>query len=272
MSLARISIVTPVLNQRAFIGACLSSIHEQAYPELEHIVLDAGSTDGSFEIVQDYVETLAVARQREDSGQYHAINEGMSMTTGEIVGWLNADDVLLPGSLSVVAELFDRFPSVDWITGARSSCDERGRIVQVSPVQTVYSQSSLRRGEYDGTCLPTVQQEGTFWRRSLWERVGGLDLQWSLAADLDLWTRMARYADLVSVSALLACPRIHAGQRTHKHLQESWAERDAIRELRGGREILRTRMFERLSTATRLSRLRICTPPSALVKTRLHPP
>lgn len=210
-SLPRISIVTPSFNQGAYLEECIDSILSQNYPNLEYIVMDGGSKDESVSIIRKYEKHLTYWRSRPDAGHYHAINEGFAHSTGEIMAWLNSDDKYHPGALHIVAETFKRFRDVEWIIGRPSVWNEQGRLHKVLSLPLWYREKYLR-GEIGP---PHIQQESTFWRRSLWDKAGGrLDTDLSLAADMELWTRFFRFARLFSVDALLGGFRSHSAQKT----------------------------------------------------------
>lgn len=233
----RISIVTPSYNQGSFLEATVQSVLGQPVPELEYAVLDGGSTDGSCEILKRYGDRLRFWCSAPDGGQYHAINSGFARSTGEILGWLNADDLYLPGALSVVCEIFERHPEIEWLTTLYPlRWDATGRVVRCS-ARSGFSRAGFLAGEN----LPTghwyspgwLQQESTFWRRSLWERAGAqLDTRWKIAADFELWLRFHQHAELYAVDAPLAGFRQHGDQKT-SHQKEEY-QREAAEILAGG--------------------------------------
>lgn len=236
----RISIVTPSYNQGSFLEATVRSVLGQGIPELEYAVLDGGSTDGSREILKQYGDRLAFWCSEPDGGQYHAVNSGFARSTGEILGWLNSDDMYLPGALSVVGEIFERYPEVEWLTTLYPlRWDATGRVVRCS-ARSGFSRASFLAGEN----LPTgrwyspgwLQQESTFWRRSLWERAGAqLDTRWKIAADFELWQRFHQYAELYAVDAPLGGFRQHGDQKTSRQRQEYQREAAEILAVGGGR-------------------------------------
>lgn len=219
----RITLVTPCLNHVEFIDAAMRSVLTQGYPNLEYVVLDAGSTDGSRDAIRNAAGELAYWESAPDGGPYHAVQRGFEMTSGAIMGWLNADDMLHRGALGAVAEIFQAFPEVQWISGPPTQFDVRGRAFLAGPPPR-WSRARLLRSDYRW-----IQQESTFWRRSLWERAGGrLDLSRRLAADLELWVRFSRHARLYGTNALLGGYRVVRGQRSEARLREYLAEADAL--------------------------------------------
>lgn len=113
----KISVVTPVFNSARYLEAAIRSVLSQAYPKLEYIIVDGGSTDGSLAIVSKYAPQLHAWISEPDRGMYDALNKGFARSAGELIGWISATDMLHAGSLSVVGSVFQTFPEVEWITG-----------------------------------------------------------------------------------------------------------------------------------------------------------
>lgn len=217
-----VSLVTPSLNQAIYLDEALRSVLEQDDPALEYIVADGGSTDGSVEIIERHAAELTAWWSEPDGGHADAVNKGFARTSGEIMGWLNSDDRLLPHALEVVRELFDRFPDVQWLTSAFPvTLDERGR-----PVRVGYANGFARdpyllglNGVRSWSHSYFVQQESTFWRRELWDAAGGaLDPSFEPAADFELWRRFFEHAELWTVDTVVGAFRIHDAQRTASQL------------------------------------------------------
>ncbi|MDL1902924.1 glycosyltransferase [Anaerolineae bacterium CFX9] len=212
--LPRITIVTPSYNQAAYIESTLISIHAQNYPQTEHIVIDGGSTDGSVDIIRAFDDRIAWWVSEPDAGQSDALNKGFQRSTGEIMTWLNSDDILLPGALQTVGEIFAAFPQVEWLTGLGANIDVEDHL-RLFPLKTGRFRRLIQQGWYHGRALGFIRQEGTFWRRSLWERAGGqidTHLHWTM--DYALWRKMAQHADLYTVDRVLAAYRSHPAQKT----------------------------------------------------------
>lgn len=215
----KISIVTANYNQGRWLPNCIESIHSQRYPALEHIVIDGGSTDGSVDIIRGYSAKLAYWCSEKDKGQYDAINKGFERSTGEIMAFLNADDLYLPWTLQTVASIFEALPEVEWLVSTRvGQVNETGAAfasgVVLPPSRNVF---------LDGFCIPgeemaigCIVQEGVFWRRSLWERAKArLNLEHGLGADFDLWCQFFRHAEPYASDVPLAAMTRHPTQRSN---------------------------------------------------------
>ena len=238
----RISIVTPNYNLAAFLEHTLSSVLRQDYPNLEYIVIDDGSTDNSAEVIRRYDSHIAYWTTRPNKGQYATINEGFARSTGEIMAWLNSDDMYLPGALSVVGEIFSQHPEVEWLSSTWPvAWNESGQAFWVGNMKG-FSRKAFLRGEYTPSGVTysrnCIQQESTFWRRSLWERAGGkLEERYRRAADFELWARFFQYAELEGVDALLGGFRFRGGQITDRYANEYAEECRSILQRYGGRPL-----------------------------------
>lgn len=220
MTSPSISVVTPSLNQGAFLAETIRSVLDAATVPQEYVVVDGGSTDDSREVLESLSERLTSWSSEPDEGMYDAIQKGFSQTTGDVMAWLNAGDTYQPWTLSVVHELFSAFPDLEWLTTQRPlTLDEAGRVVACEFVGG-YAADSFRAGINlpGGTWFARagIQQESTFWRRSLWERAGGrIASSLQFAGDFELWLRFFDAgATLVSLDAPLAAHRVHTGQKT----------------------------------------------------------
>lgn len=203
-----ISIVTPNYNTADYIERTLQSVVEQDYPNLEYVVVDGNSTDGSQDIISKYHDRLSGYVSESDEGHSDALNKGFAMTSGDIMGWINSDDILLPGALNAIGELFAKYPEVEWITGQPTVIDDDG-------TWKLHNLRKWSRVRFLNGNYRWVQQESTFWRRSLWERAGGqLNPDVELAVDFELWTRFFREAELYTYQLPLGCFRYREGQRS----------------------------------------------------------
>lgn len=222
----KITIVTASYNQGRFIERTILSVLAQQYPNLEYIIIDGGSTDGTLDIIKKYSYGLAYWCSEPDKGQYHAINKGFSKTSGEIMGFLNADDLYLPWTLSTIASIFSGHRELEWLTSLRP-CMVNGEGNIIASGNTVpVSKKAFMHGLYipgNADSLGVVVQEGTFWRRSLWEKAGGkIEDHYKLAADFDLWCKFFEHAEPYGLGHPLAAMTRHDQQRSNnlKHYIE----------------------------------------------------
>src|SRR5579871_105474 len=209
--LPAIALVTPVLNGAAFIEQTICSILEQRYIGLEYVVVDGGSTDGTIEIIRRYERHLQFWMSEPDAGMYDAINKGFAHCTADIMGWLNASDVLHLGALRTVGTVFNDLAAVEWITSIPTLISAEGMTVGVG------SAPHWSRTRFLGGANRYIQQESTFWRRRLWDRAGGaVSTEWSNVGDFELWARFFRHAELHTVRALIGGFRAHPDSLTSR--------------------------------------------------------
>ena len=220
----RISIVTPTFNQGQFIEATLWSVLDQAYPNLEYLVLDGGSTDETLGILERFRKDLSYCCSEKDNGQAHAINKGFARATGDIFAWLNSDDQYAAHALARVAVAFDQFPEADIIVGGCGLLqDSNGSVSHVHhsklPLGTVVPMPAEQLLDLENCWLKGdfFYQPEVFWRRRIWEAAGAAvkeDLYFSF--DYDLWVRMARAgAKVLHIPDLLCLYRVHPAQKTY---------------------------------------------------------
>jgi len=193
MKLPLISIVTPSYNQAQFIRATIDSVLSQDYSNLEYFVMDGGSTDDTVKILKSYSNKIKWESVK-DAGQADAINKGLRMAKGEVMAYLNSDDVYLPGTLKRVGEYYAR-TQADWITGDCLTIDEAGKPSKnnwlISSykrfLMALYSPLTLRIAD---SMLP---QPSTFWSQKAYKKVGDFDIKYHYALDYDYWLRMSKY-------------------------------------------------------------------------------
>jgi glycosyltransferase involved in cell wall biosynthesis len=207
MNAPRISIITPCYNMEKYIEQTMRSVFAQDYPDLEYIVVDGGSTDGTMDIINKYKSRISLIINEPDSGMYDAINKGFKSSTGEILAWLNADDIYFPWTLSAVAKAFSENNEIKWIRGIPAFLDESGDLNNIYNNISAAPKNFIKNGWFREGVFGFLQQESIFWKRSLWEKSNGLNLSYTIAADFELWTRFAEYAELVSVGLPLAAFR-----------------------------------------------------------------
>jgi glycosyltransferase involved in cell wall biosynthesis len=199
-----VSIVTPSFDQGRYIEATIRSVLEQDYPRIEHIVVDGGSTDETLEVLRRYDHLRWVSEP--DRGQAHALNKGFALATGDLFGWLNSDDVYLPGAISAAVEMM-RMTGCGLAHGGWSQIDEDGRLVrELPPIPFDYRlQLEVRNA---------VSQPGTFFTREAFETVGGVDERFRYAMDYELWLRIGARFEVRHVERTLAAHRLHPTSKT----------------------------------------------------------
>lgn len=190
-----------------YLEDAVTSIISQEYPNLEYIIIDGGSTDNSIEIIRKYENYLTYWVSEKDQGLYYALNKGFSKSTGEIMGWLNSDDLLHKKSLFTLAEIFSN-TKIEWLQGNHTWFDREGRIFKSEKVKLKTKFNYLLK-EYHSGPSPFIQQESTYWKRNLWNRTGGyISTKYKLAGDFELWMRFFRYSNIYLTNSLIGGFRI----------------------------------------------------------------
>jgi glycosyltransferase involved in cell wall biosynthesis len=208
-SLPRISVITPSYNQARFIEQTIRSVLLQQYPNLEYIIIDGGSADGSVEIIRKYEPWLSYWVSEPDRGQSHAINKGFEKATGQILCWLNSDDYYLPDAL---------------LTAGRTLADGAKHYALVGHCLVEYENgrpSRLLEGRYEDRRRLLrfwygyqMHQAAIFWRREVFESTGWLNEELHLIMDFDYWARISEHFDFVNVDRALACCNFHSEAKT----------------------------------------------------------
>lgn len=203
----KISIVTPVFNQVKYIEETILSILSQGYPNLEYIIIDGGSTDGTVDIIKKYESHLAYWVSEPDNGMYDALQKGFDHSSGEIMGWLNADDLYCSGCLFHVAIIFSNHRKINWLTGSNTHIDENGHYILNIPCRKLNKYQFLS-GDY-----MWIAQESTLWRRPLWEKAGSyISKELHAAGDFELWLRFIQNDTLYYVENCIGMFRHREGQ------------------------------------------------------------
>ena len=228
MHRADVCIVTPCLNAATTIDETILSVLSQAGDfHLRYHVQDAGSDDGTVERLERWAALLRSAvslpclcrsvhfsfASEPDHGMYDGINRAFNLATGDLMSWINADDLLVQGAVQSVREYLREYSEDSWVGGRTVMLRHDG--IRATEVHArCYSTQLIDAGLYDGKRLPFIQQEGQFWRRELWESVGGANASLRYAGDFELWTRFARHAEPISLDVPLGAFRVHARQKT----------------------------------------------------------
>lgn len=205
--LPSIAMVTPSYQQAEFLKATITSVLNEGYPKLQYAVLDGGSTDGSAEVIQQFVGQLAYSVSQPDKGQVYAIHDGFEKVSGDIMAYLNSDDLLMPGCLRFVGEYFATHPEVDVVYGHRVIIDESGQECGRWTLPPHFPEGNLRSD--------FIPQETLFWRTEFYEKIGGIDRSFSFAMDWDLILRFEKAgARMVRLPFFMGCFRVHSQQKS----------------------------------------------------------
>lgn len=237
MSLPKISIVTPSYNQAKFIRSTVDSVLSQKYPNLEYIVVDGGSTDDTVKILKSYGNKIKWISEK-DKGQADAINKGLKLSTGEVLGYLNSDDILMPGALNRVGEYYAK-THADWITGDCVVIDTSGKPTRGSWLVrgykrfliVIYSPTTLRIVD---NMLP---QPSTFWSRQAFKKVGSFDQNLHFTMDYDYWLRLAKYYRPHNLKVVLSAFRSQPDSKSETGRVEMMTEGDLVLKRHGATPI-----------------------------------
>ncbi len=207
----KISIVTPSYNQGEYIERTVRSVLLQRYPNLEYILMDGGSTDDTLKRLQPYRDRFSYFVSERDRGQADAIAKGFARSTGEIMAYLNSDDLLAPDALHFVARLFQENPNIEWIYSHRCTVDDNDRVIWywILPPHISFL---MRRWDY-------IPQETCFWRRRLFEKTGNIDPSYKFAMDYDLFVRFMNHGQGRRVNRFLGVFRDHGASKTKQLLE-----------------------------------------------------
>ena len=219
----RITVVTPSFNQAMFLEETIRSVLSQHYPNLEYVIMDGGSTDGSVDIIKKYETELAYWTSGKDTGASDAIAKGFERATGTILAYLNSDDVYLPGALQAVAAALSD-AQVDVAYGNLNWIDAKGNILGEQRQTPFTKLGYLFAGS-------TLQQPATFWKRDLYLKCGGMTPSFRFAFDTDLFFRFAlNGARFKHINQFVASFRIHSGSKSSNDLEICFRELAQLRQ------------------------------------------
>jgi glycosyltransferase involved in cell wall biosynthesis len=207
-----VSVITPSYNQVDFLEDTIKSVLAQDYPSIEYLIVDGGSTDGSVDTIRKYSSHLAWWVSEPDEGQASAINKGMSKAKGEIVAWLNSDDIYLPGAVGQAVEAFHSNQGVGMVYGNALTIDSGGRPIK----ELIFPDWEMK----DLIGFRIICQPAVFMKRNLYEQVAGLDLNYHYMLDHHLWIRIANQKPIKHIPDLWAAARHHKSAKNVSHAAE----------------------------------------------------
>ncbi len=196
-----ISIITPSFNQAKYLEQTIQSVISQDYSSMEYLIIDGGSTDGSKEIIEKYSDRISWWVSEKDNGQADAVNKGLKQAKGKYIGWLNSDDLYIPGAIHQAVELLEMNPETVFVFGNVKSIDENGKVTNIMR----YDHWKLS----DLMHFNIIGQPGVFIRKENLDRVGGLDLNYHFLLDHHLWLRLAVDSDIIFSDRVWAAARFH---------------------------------------------------------------
>ena len=242
----KISIITTNYNTDKYLEETIKSVLNQKGDfELEYIITDGGSTDNSLNIIKKYKDKLEYISEK-DKGQSNGINKGLKMATGDIVAFLNADDLYTEGALEKVVKYFKENPDCMWLTGYCKIIDENGK--QIKKYITEYKNRKLRKFTFEQLLIEDcISQPATFWRRKLLDEVGYIDESLHYSMDQDLWARFAKKYRLHLIKDYLACFRFTSDTKTGSSVEKTLKESKLVAErYTDNKWVLRKQWFSNL--------------------------
>lgn len=241
-----VSIVTPTLNRVELLEYTLRSVRNQSYPNLEHVVVDGGSTDGTLDLLRRYEGTYSLRWfSKADDGMYQAINRGLHLAEGQIVAYLNSDDLYFPWTVDVVVEAFGERPDADFVYGDAIAVEDSTGWQSLN-FQPRFNRDYICRCGF--LCQPTV-----FWRRRVGDEEGGFDESLKYVADCDYWMRTSKRRRFVKVDEFLAIERNHGKTLRAEQMDALWSELASVR----GRYVQTYGLGHRVASASHRLRMAI---------------
>ncbi|MDD5434310.1 MAG: glycosyltransferase family 2 protein [Nitrospira sp.] len=232
----KLSVITPSFNQGKYIERTIQSVLNQKGDfELEHLIIDGGSTDNTLEILKKYNGRIDWVSEK-DHGQSHAINKGFNKAKGDIIGWLNSDDLYEDGAVQKVFSMFNNNSNCKWVVGKCRVIDENGK--EIRKAVTQYKNKWLARYSYERLLVEDfISQPAVWFRKSFLNEVGLLDENLHYTMDYDLWLRMGAKAEPVILNDYIASFRFYSGSKTGGELKKSLSEvRELCRRYANGRK------------------------------------
>ena len=223
----KVTVITPSYNQALYLEETILSVLNQDYPNIEYILIDGGSTDGSLEIIKRYESRISYWVSESDLGQTDAINKGFSKASGDVYAWLNSDDTYRSGAVGAAVEFLSRNPEIGMVYGNAYYIDDQSEVVARYPAGTT-DYKRLRRG------VNTIPQQAMFFRSILWDMVGPLDPSFYYAMDYDLWTRIAAVSPIAFHDQMWAHFRLQNESKSLREAYRCWPEMMRIHFRDGG--------------------------------------
>ena len=248
----KISIVTPVYNCVYYLEFTIKSVLDQGYPNLEYIIIDGGSTDGSVDIIKKYDKKISFWCSESDKGMYDALNKGFSGSSGEIMTWINSDDMLMPNSLFLMNKVMQDLPYVNWIHGLKCFLNENSEVIHTSPAP------NFNRFKYNFIDFKWIQQESTFWSRKLWDMSGGyINTNLNLAGDFELWTRFFEFDILYKSNIPIGAWRKREGQLSGMGMDKYLYEVESVKKniIKSSNDIKKIRKINFLKYFERITKI-----------------
>lgn len=220
--LPKISIITPSYNQAEFIKRTIDSVLSQNYPNLEYIVMDGGSTDKTIEILKKYGKRI-IWKSEKDRGQGNALNKGLSMSTGDLLAYLNSDDTLEPNALKTIAQFYVRNPQTQWFIGKCKIVDEKDR--EIRKQVTAYKNLWLKKYNHQTLLiLDYISQPASFWTRTAYKEIGQFNEKEYWELDYEYWLRLGKKFSPKLIDKYLANFRVHKKAKTSLGVKHFWQE------------------------------------------------
>lgn len=210
----KVSIITVCYNSEKYLEDCIKSIMRQTYDNVEHIIVDGGSTDHTINIIKKYEGKYNMRWISErDDGMYDAITKGFTMANGQIFAWLNSDDMYMPWACEIVAIVMER-TGIQWCSGIPCHYNVHGVAHNIPRISPIIPKKYIRKGYMDGRVTSFLEQESMFWSKELWNKSYYVLKKYKNAGDYHLWKEFAKYEHLYFLDSVISGFRIHNGQKS----------------------------------------------------------